>query len=226
MDPAAAEGAPPTPVPVRTAPWAYKNFWLIWLTAAGAKRTTLYKVQERWGITTNYLYHREAGLGKTLLQEMVDTGHMAKEGRFISAQMGWIPAYIQATHPLEKKEWSPSLLVLRFWPLLQPWAERERERLFGPQGLQMLYRSGEGLIRSGHAIFHDLFLLALTANISLISQKYKARVVERILHTFLALLPDRDLLAYYQHLLAEGSFPTLIKDEQELLDTLSPWVKL
>ena len=55
----------------------YKNFWLIWLSCAGSGNgISLFKIQTTWDIRTNYLYHREAGLGKPLFSLMAEEGYI------------------------------------------------------------------------------------------------------------------------------------------------------
>ena len=71
----------------------YTNFWLIWLSCA-EKPTTLFKIQKRWKIKTNYLYHKERGLKKPLFRSMIDGGFIEKNGKEITARFDWIPSYV------------------------------------------------------------------------------------------------------------------------------------
>ncbi|MBI4021004.1 MAG: hypothetical protein HY369_02065 [Candidatus Aenigmarchaeota archaeon] len=200
----------------------FRNFWVIWLNCAGPP-TTLYAIQRDWGITTNYLYHREASLGKPLFQAMIDQGYVKKESRHLEASFSWIPGHIIEEHKIEQKGWTPSLLLLQNWPLVQAFLEKHRTLLFAPAALKALYKGQLDLLaRAGPAYFQDLFLLAITANMVRLSQRYKAGAVERILYTFLALLPDRDLTTYSRGITAETEFPLIIKDEEEMLASLIP----
>lgn len=203
----------------------YKNFWLVWLGCAGQEKgTTLYKVQQSWGITTNYLYHKEAQLKKPLFQAMIEQGFLRKEGRKVHATFTWISPYMIELNKIEHKGWSSGVLVLENWPLLQRFIEGNREILFSTENIQALYKHSLPLLnRAGHKIFTDLFLLTLTHNLTSISQKFRAGVVQRMLHTVLAVLPDRDLLGYFSRL-QDLTFPLVIKDEKEMMEVLHPLV--
>ena len=101
----------------------YKNFWLIWLSCAGSDTgISLFKIQTTWDIQTNYLYHKEAGLGKPLFSLMNEEGYIEITGNKISPRFEWITKHILDLFIKEKPEggfWSPELLVKRNWPKVQ-----------------------------------------------------------------------------------------------------------
>jgi hypothetical protein len=201
----------------------YSNFWLIWLGCAGHRHgTTLYKIQDAWGITTNYLYHKEARLGRPLFQAMIEEGYIKKDKRLVKADFSWIPSYMIESHKVEKKGWSAGVLILENWPLVQDFIEKNREILFGEESLKILYKNIRGLKAGGRAIFDDIFIITLADNISCISEEYKARVVGRILDTIISLFPGRDLFGYFQKLRGNVKFPPIIKNDKEMLNCLRP----
>jgi hypothetical protein len=201
----------------------YRSFWLVWLGCAGEKNgTSLYKIQQLWNINTNYLYHKESKLGKPLFKSMLESGYLKKVGRHLRADFAWVPKHIINIHRIEKKGWSGGVLILENWATIQKFIEGNREILFRPDNLKLLYKDLSSLNRSAHNIFNDIFLMTLTSNIASLSRKYRARVVERILYTYFSVYTDRNLLDYYHKIKTELQFPFMIRDEGEMLKALAP----
>lgn len=205
----------------------YKNFWLVWLNCANSKNgTTLYRVQQDWGIKTNYLYHKESGLAKPLFQAMIESEYLIKADKKVKADFSWISNHVIESNKIEKKGWSGSVLIIENWPVMQKFIETEREILFSKNNLMTLFRNNiHSLNKSAHNIFNDLFLLSIISNISSISKKHNAAVVERILNTSLSLFHDRDLLNYYLKLRLDVRFPTIIRDEEDMNTSLYPVIE-
>jgi hypothetical protein len=208
----------------------YKNFWLIWLSAAGSPRgMSLFSIQNLWGIKTNYLYHEEAGLGKPLYTVMIRQGYLEKEGKRLRARYEWIAPYMKERYGTLTPPgmWSPDGIILSKWPIIQDFLQKNPEKLFSQKALKVLYKgSRDCLGDNGQHIFADLFLQVLYNNLTVFCRKYNATIVLRIILTATAMFPDRNLLGYMQHLGAElkGRWPVVIANEVELNRLMCPLV--
>jgi hypothetical protein len=206
----------------------YKNFWLIWLSCAGkGQGESLFQVQTRWGIRTNYLYHNETGLGKPLYARMIRDGYLEKSGPRIKSLYSWIPGYVKSmAGEAGGGVWYPGVLFDTKWPRVQGFIEGNAQNLFSDKALKVLYRNDRDLLGlSGGFIFHDIFFYVLFSNLILFTHKYKADIVMRIISTAISILGDRDLLGYMR-LLHEGLFkevPAIITSEAELDKLMCPY---
>ena len=207
----------------------YKNFWLIWLSAAGhEKGISLFRIQTTWGIQTNYLYHTEAGLGKPLFKIMEEQGFIEISGNKIKARFGWIGDYVNGLFAMEKPAggfWSPELVVKDKWPKIQPFMEKYRNQFFDIHSLRILYKEDKDVLGTyGRYIFMHIFLYALFSNLVQFSKRYHADIVSRMLSTVISLGTGADVLSYSYQLHAQlgsaADFPVLIPNEQELAKLL------
>ncbi len=200
----------------------YKNFWLIWLSCAGKPKEgeSLFQIQSRWGIKTNYLYHNEAGLGKPLYVCMIRDGYIKKSGRRLVAQFGWISDYLKESYASRKGGvWFPEVFVGSRLPVLQSFIEDNANVLFNEASLRILFLNDKDVLGTyGRHIFSDIFLYMLFVNLSVFTKKYHADAVMRILSTFIAMFSDRDLMSYIRmiHSKLGTKVPVLIRDEAEL----------
>ena len=206
----------------------YRNFWLIWLGCAGdTDGTSLFSIQKEWCITTNYLYHREAGLNKPLCTAMIEGKFIEKKGRKLIAKFDWIPDYvIERQRPRGSKGWSLKMFTIENWAKVQDFIETYHEAIFDTKVLKTLYPDLKSIQRKGQDIFDDVFTLILVSNILPFCSKYKAHTVTRIIYTILSVTPERDLLGYFLKIMPEvsrmGEFPRVITDENELMGMLYP----
>ncbi|MBI4176191.1 MAG: hypothetical protein HY518_03225 [Candidatus Aenigmarchaeota archaeon] len=210
----------------------YKNFWLIWISAAGDPAgTSLFKIQKSWGIKTNYLYHNEARLGKPLFKAMVEEGYLSKDGKKLLPKFEWIPGYIIEKFRLPREDgWSSSTNVIEKWPAVQSLIEKYPNVLLSGDAIKALYRNEiESIRKCGHSIFADIYLFVFFANLIPFCRKYGADIVIRMLYTIASLEPDRSLLAYFRKLEEDtariSNFPAIIKDEADLMRILTPIVQ-
>ncbi len=203
----------------------YKNFWLIWLSAAGQENgISLFRIQSTWGIKTNYLYHNEAVIQKPLFRIMEEGGFIEISGKKIIAKFSWIPDYLGELFSAEKPVggfWSPELVMKAKWPLVQPFMEKYRKYFFELSNLRMLYRDDRDVLGIyGRYVFQHVFLYVLFSNIIAFSKRYSADIVTKMIATSVSLGSGADVLNYmYQlHSTIGGSsdFPVLSSNEQEL----------
>ena len=93
----------------------YKNFWLIWMNAAGNREgQSLFSIQNQWGIRTNYLYHNETGLKTPLYIRMIKDGYLEKSGKRLKANFGWINTYVKKKYQIPQNNsnlWFPYTLI-------------------------------------------------------------------------------------------------------------------
>jgi hypothetical protein len=205
----------------------YKNFWLIWLGCAGSSGgTSLFKIQREWGITTNYLYHRQAGLKKPLYTAMIAERFIEKEERRIKARFDWIPEYMIERHRPKEGEWSLGMFIIERWGKIQGFIEKHHEALFDLKALRVLYPDTKSILRAGRDIFDDIFTVVFASNILPFCAKYRANVVARIIYTMMSVTPGRDILAYFKRItsdsLVKNTLPQLIADEIELMRVIHP----
>lgn len=207
----------------------YKNFWLIWLNCAGKqdKGDSLFQIQTKWGIRTNYLYHNETSLGKPLYTRMLKDGYLVKEGPKLKPVFSWIPDYVKSmAGPTTGDKWFPSTLVTGRWQLIQRFIEENAHILFSEQALRILYKDDRDVLGlSGRRVFHDIFLYVLFSNLILFTKKYKADIVMRIISTSISIFSDRDLLNYIRHLHSQlfKEVPAIITSEAEMNATMYPY---
>jgi len=205
----------------------YRSFWAIWLGCAGyPKGRTLFSIQKEWGIKTNYLYHREPGLGVPMYKAMEKDTYLAKEKSKISPKFWWIPDYVLGMHkPPAPREWSMNLVMLENWSLVQAFIEKHSEVLFSQENMKILYSGVDAVSRMGPYIFDDIFSLAIISNILPFCARYSAKLVSRIMYTLLSMSPARNLLGYFNAIrkrLKESDFPNIISSEEKLMDMLYP----
>jgi hypothetical protein len=207
----------------------YKNFWLIWISAAGQKEgISIFKIQTTWDIKTNYLYHNEASLGKPLFKLMEEQRYIDIVSKKIKPRFEWIPEYVYGIFQTEKTVggfWSPQLVLKERWKYVQPFMEAYRKHLFDLSNLRKLYRDDrDALGIYGRYIFLHVFLYVIFSNIIAFSKKYSAEIVSKMIATTLSLGTGADLLNYmYElHSTIGGSpdFPLLFQNEQELTKLL------
>jgi len=207
----------------------YKNFWLIWLSAAGRPQgASLFSIQSEWGIKTNYLYHEEAGIGKPLYMAMIREGYLEKHGKNLKAKFGWIPDFIKEKYqPMGHVDyWIPYPIISAKWPQVQAFIERHASQMFDPKNLRILYKGSKDLLGDyGSRIFSDIFLFVLFSNLIIFCRKYKAEIVLRILLTSFSMFADRDLMNYMRHLHTQlaREAPLIIGDEAEMNSLMCPF---
>jgi hypothetical protein len=207
----------------------YKNFWLIWLSAAGRSQgVSLFSIQNDWGIKTNYLYHEETGIGKPLYLAMIKEGFLEKQGKKIKAKFEWIPNFVKERYqPLGHVDfWVPYPLISSKWPQVQVFMEKNAPHLFDLRNIRALYRNSKDVLGdSGQHIFTDIFLFILFENFIIFCKKYKAEIVLRILVTTFSVFADRDMVSYIRQLHGQISkeAPLLIGDEAEMNSLMAPF---
>jgi hypothetical protein len=207
----------------------YKNFWLIWLAAAGRPQgVSLFSIQNDWGIKTNYLYHGEAGIGRPLYLAMIKEGFLEKQGKKIKAKFDWIPNFVKEKYqPLGHVDyWIPYPIIRTKWPQVQTFIEKNAHVLFDPRNIRILYRGNKDVLGdSGQHVFTDIFIYILFSNLIIFCRKYKAEIVLRILLTVFSVFTDRDLMNYMRQLNIQiaKEVPLIIGDEAEMNALMCPF---
>ena len=207
----------------------YKNFWLIWITCAGKpdRGESLFQIQLKWGINTNYLYHNESGLGRQLYTRMIKDGYLIKSGPRLKSVFSWIPVYMKKISGSESGgKWYPSALITAKWPAVQRFIEEHSSTLFSEEAMRILYKGSRDLLGdSGRYIFNDIFLYVLFSNLILFTKKYKADVVMRIISTAISIFSERDVVSYmrYLHERLFSEVPAIITSEDEMNRVIYPF---
>jgi len=207
----------------------YRNFWLIWMSAAGKpdKGESLFSIQNSWDIKTNYLYHPETGLGKPLYMHMIRKNYIHKQKTKIVPNFAWISEYIkEVVGEGVGNTWYPSVFVGGRWPVVQSFIEKNANVLFSMDNLKVLYKEDRNILgESGKHIFTDIFLYIIFSNMIQFCKKYHADIVLRILSTFISVFADRDLLNYIRKLHSQigDNVPVLISNESEMNRLMYPF---
>ena len=207
----------------------YKNFWLIWINCAGKpdRGDSLFQIQTKWNIRTNYLYHNEAGLGRPLYTRMLKDGYLVKEGPKLKPVFSWVPGYMKTFSDVPTgNAWYPSTLIGGKWQLVQRFIEENCSTLFGEEAIRILYKGNRDMLGlSGRFIFHDIFLYVLFSNLMLFTRKYKADIVMRLISTSISIFAERDLMNYmkYLHQRIFKEVPAIITTEAEMNRTMYPF---
>ncbi len=190
----------------------YGNFWLIWITCAGEKKS-LFGIQKEWGITTNYLYHSERALGEPTFRSMIKEGYLEKEGKYLIAKFDWIKKFILLNYPgslLEK-------FVDKFFEVVV----RYKSLFFDLKKLKLLFRGNPTLVKKyGRNIFLYIFLFLLYQDFLQVSKLYKAEYVAKIFKNLLEFIGEINLKAYFEELEREWTEGALF------IKTLDEWIKL
>ncbi len=207
----------------------FNNFWLIWLSCAGSSEgISLFKIQELWGIKTNYLYHKERSLGKPLFKAMIENGYLKNSKDGLVAEFDWIPSYILASHNLKSDTvgWSLNDFIVENIPIVHDFIRDNNLVLFDLTHINKLYLSNINIIkRDGSNIFDDIMLFLFINNLIPFCKRYDAEIVIRMLYTFFSFSSQNDFLSYYSALnskLKKDALPTIISNEGELVDVLCP----
>ena len=207
----------------------YKNFWLIWLSAAGRPQgASLFSIQNEWGIKTNYLYHEETGIGRPLYMAMIKEGYLEKHGKNLKAKFGWIPDFVKEKYqPAGHVDyWIPYPIISTKWPQVQSFIEKNAHVLFNIKNIRVLYKGKKDILGGyGQHIFTDVFLYVLFTNLAIYCKKYKAEIVLRILLTSFSMFADRDLMNYMRQLNIQlaREVPLIIGDEAEMNSLMCPF---
>ena len=211
----------------------YKNFWLIWLNAAGTPEgQSLFSIQTQWGIKTNYLYHNETGLKTPLYIRMIKDGYLEKSGKRLKANFSWIGTYVKRKYTIPQNNstlWAPYALINQKWGIVQEFIESNHEKLFNQNMLRILYRGGkDNLGDQGRFIFSDIFLYVLFTDLMAFTRRYHADIVLRILLTSMSLFTERDILNYMREMnkIVGGNVPNVINNEDELNRLMMPFTSL
>lgn len=207
----------------------YKNFWLIWLSCAGhPKGASLFNIQKNWKIETNYLYHKESGLGKPLVKSMIEDGYLSKEGKRIRAEFGWITDYMIKRHKLGVNDgWTPDIFVIEKWTSVQKFMEKNCEVFFADDIIRDLYENNiDSIKEDGCHIFDDILLFVFVSSIAPLCERYHAENVIRVAYTVIGIGVRRKVLGYFgklkDRLKNVKGIPALVENEEEFLKVLSP----
>jgi hypothetical protein len=208
----------------------YKNFWTIWLNCAGNpdRGISLFEIQYRWKITSNYLYHHEMGLKKPLYINMIKKGFLEKEGRKLKPKFDWIPGYMKERYLIEGtgNQWFPVAMLNVKWPIIQKFIRDNAKHIFDLENLKILYKNDRELLgKYGPYVFSDIFLMVLFSNMILFSKKYRADIVMRIISTIVSIFSDRDILNYIRKVSSQigKDIPVIIGNEDELNRLMYPF---
>lgn len=211
----------------------YKNFWLIWLNAAGSEQgQSLFSIQNEWGIKTNYLYHNETGLKTPLYVRMIKDSFLEKSGKRLKANFSWIPTYVKSLYRVPQNDttlWFPYNLINQKWALVQDFIQSHGHVIFSPSNLRILYRNDkDSLGNQGRYIFSDVFLYILFTDLMSFTRRYHADIVMRIILTSMSLFTDRDIINYMRQLNKQigADVPNIIANEDELNRLMMPFSEL
>ncbi|MCK5594018.1 MAG: hypothetical protein KAI18_02130 [Candidatus Aenigmarchaeota archaeon] len=207
----------------------HSNFWLIWLGCAGSKEgVSLFKIQEFWGVKTNYLYHKERSIGVPLFKAMLDQGYLKEGKKGIVADFDWIPAYILKNHELKSNDsgWSLNSFIVETIPDINEFIKNNYEVLFDKTFIRQLFLSDiKTLKRDGPNIFDDIMLFVFLYNLIPFCKRYGAEIVIRMFYTVFSFSSKKDFLRYYNelnHKLQKDAVPNIILNEGELVNILCP----
>ncbi len=206
----------------------YKNFWLIWIGCAGKSAgASLFALQREWGITTNYLYHKETGLGKPLVKMMLENGFLSQDKSKFTPLFEWIPSYVLERHPMpQEPTWTANTRMIEKWPVVQKFMSEHRTVLFDQANLKILYRGKlDTLKKFAPSAFDDLYLFVFMSSLVPFYAKYHAAIVGRMLKTLISIHPEKDLIGYFEkirHTIGPSEIPQIIANEEELLQALHP----
>lgn len=208
----------------------YTNFWLIWLGCAGsAEGTSLFKIQSDWKIKTNYLYHKETGLGKPLFKDMLEQGYLDNGKSGLVAKLDWIPSYVLENHKLPSEAnggWTLNTFIIEKMPDIQKFIESNKAILFDSILVSSLYRGNLDTIkREGRTIFDDIGLFVFVSNLIPFCKRYGADIVVRMIFTMISFQSEKDLLGYFNALrqkIPEDKIPKIIDNEGDLVRILYP----
>lgn len=191
----------------------YGNFWLIWLSCVSKPRS-LFQIQFDWGISTNYLYHRERGLRKRISEIMVQQNYVEKKGRSLVAKFDWVLDYLSQRFP--------ELMIRKYGRKFLRFLMDNRRAIFDLENLKLLFNNNPSLLKKyGKNFFSYVFLFMLLYDFSKLSQKYKAEHIPRVFKFMLKFATEVNLVEYFKRL------EERVKEEKFLLvEKLEEWIEL
>ncbi len=152
-------------------------FWFLFLNCA-EKEVSMFEIQKRWKITSNYLYHKHKKLSKPLFEYMYEKGYLEKrDSKFIS-NFNWVKDYISTYYKGTILEEYSSLIV--------EYCVKYREILFSFDNLSKLFGKDEEKWKTyGKKIFEIIFFVLIYKDIEKFVKEHRALIVLDLFKIFL-----------------------------------------
>ncbi len=191
----------------------YGNFWLIWLSCA-SKPKSLFQIQFEWGISTNYLYHRERGLKKRISEIMLQENYIERKGKNLIAKFDWVPTYLSRQ--------LPEIVIKKYGRKFLTFLVNNRQAIFDLGNLKILFKNDPSLLKKyGRHLFSYIFLFMFLADFSKLSQKYRAEHIPKVFKFMLKFSTEVNLVKYFERLEER-----IKREDFFLVEKLEEWLEL
>lgn len=164
-------------------------FWFIWLNCA-SKETSLFEIQKRWRITSNFLYHKHKRLKKTYVELMINEGFIEKIDKKLRAKFEWIEEYI--------REYYKGTVLERYSSLVAKFCIKYREILFDFDNLKTLFKNEENWKLFGSEIFRYVFFALVYKDVKSFLKEHRAEGVMMLIDLIVHFSNKLNLLSYSQ----------------------------
>ena len=162
-------------------------FWFIWLNCAG-KEVSLFEIQKRWKITSNFLYHKHKKFKKTFIELMIEQNLIEKIDKKIRARFEWVEDFI--------KEYYKGTILENYSSIITKFCVKYREIFFDFDNLKKLFGGEENWKNYGKEIFRYVFIALLYKDLVRFLKEHKAEGVRMMLDILLASYGPTNLLEY------------------------------
>jgi len=194
-----------------------KVFWFIWLNCAG-KEVSLFEIQKRWKITSNFLYHKHKTLKKTYIELMIESGFVEKLDRKIRAKFEWIEEYI--------KQYYKGTILEKYSSVLTKFILKYKDIFFDFNNLKTLFKSEENWKDYGKEIFRYIFFVLIYKDVERFLKEHKAEGVKMLIDILINSCSEVNLLEYVdlvsKKIIEHANIISTKKDVEELYKTLKP----
>lgn len=183
-------------------------FWFIWLNCA-AKDVSLFEIQKRWKITSNFLYHKHKKLGKTFVELMLEGGYIERIEKKIKARFEWIEDYI--------KEYYKGTILEEYSSVLTKFCNKYNEILFDYNALRKLFVTEDNWKVLGKEIFRYIFFSLIYKDIERFLREHRAQGVKILIDIIYHISNPIDILSYSVYISERiPEYPNIISTKSDI----------
>jgi len=182
-------------------------FWFIWLNCA-EKPTSIFQIQKKWKITSNFLYHRIKKYDKPLFLAMLEQGFLKREGKKFFSNFEWIKDYINEKYRgtiLEKYNNEIQRFISKYYQTF--FSFDDLSKLFGNEGNWKEY---------GKNIFKYIFFCLLYKDMQRFLEENNALIVLKIIELMVKSFSEVNLVEYAREIAKNIEYPNIISTKSDL----------
>ena len=192
-------------------------FWFIWLNCL-EKPITIFEIQKRWKITSNYLYHKDKNFNRPIFILMKEKGYLEQEGNKYYSTLHWAKDYI--------KEYYKGTILEKYNDLIVEFCIKYRNILFSYENLIKLFGKDDAKWKQyGKRIFEIILFVLFFKDLEIFVSEHRAAIVIDLFKILLSPLSlEPNVLSYYNSIKDKILEPRIIStksDVENLIKELS-----